>query len=55
MQLPNKILTLEKTLEKQVLTFFITLGAGEAPESWQQESADEPVDDKHDAGGTERH
>lgn len=35
MRMTNSLKALEKTMEKEVLTFFTLLGAGEAPEDWQ--------------------
>lgn len=55
MLITDNIRALEKTVEKQVLTFFVWLGAGETPESWQQDSTEEAADSHPDQAGTERH
>lgn len=49
MRIPENIMEWEKALERQVMSFFTLLGAGEAPECWQQE-LQEPVRDslRHD-------
>ena len=47
MRIPENIVAWEKALERQVMSFFTLLGAGEAPECWQQELPETVQDSAH--------
>lgn len=55
MPLTDSIRALEKAAEKQALIFFTWLGAGAAPESWQQEAQDEPTNSDSEKNDEEKH
>lgn len=55
MPLTDSIRALEKAAEKQALIFFTWLGAGAAPESWQQDIEDESAENNGDNTDSNKH